>query len=92
MGKLNYGYRHITCSKSDDPACAACEITHGGLHLSETAGWKEAKKQITEGGGVEVVQWHKDELNDEVGSLLLSETERWGVHWANLILVVENLD
>ena len=50
MGKLNYGFRKLTAPK-DKPACAACDITHGGLHLNETAEWKKAKVEMAEGAG-----------------------------------------
>ena len=69
LGKLTYSYRHITCSKSSDPACAACDITHGGLHLNESEAWKGAKREIEEQGGLEVKQQHKDELTDDVSPL-----------------------
>jgi hypothetical protein len=41
------------------------DITHGGLSLKETPAWLEAKKEI-EASGCKVVQWHRDELSDEV--------------------------
>ncbi|RAR11994.1 cholesterol 25-hydroxylase-like protein [Stemphylium lycopersici] len=66
LGKLKYGYRKLSNSSADNPACAACDITHGGLSLSETPGWKDAKKQIEAGSGCQVVQWHKDELSSEM--------------------------
>ena len=66
LGKLSYSYRKITCSKSDDPACAACDITHGGLHLDETAAWKAAKADLTKSGDLEIKQLHRDELDDAV--------------------------
>ena len=71
LGKLHYGYRKLTAPK-DKPACAACDITHGGLHLDETAVWKEAKAEITKDGDVEVKQMHRDEMTGEVGSFGLS--------------------
>ncbi len=72
LGKLHYGYRKLTAPK-DKPACAACDITHGGLHLDETAAWKEAKTEIIKGGDVEVKQMHRDEMTGEVGGSQL----RW---------------
>ena len=84
LGKITYSYRHITCKRSGDenPACAACDLTHGGLHLDETAEWKAAKKALMEqygqeegegkeggDGGVEVRQLHRDELDKDVGPL-----------------------
>ena len=65
MGKLNYGYRKLTAPK-DKPACSACDITHGGLHLDETAAWKEVKAEIVKEGEVEVKQMHRDELSADV--------------------------
>ena len=80
LGKLHYGYRKLTAPK-DKPACSACDITHGGLHLDETAGWKEAKAEITKSGDVEVKQLHRDEMTKEVGRLQLT----WeGVRLADL--------
>ena len=65
MGKLNYGYRKLTASK-DKPACAACDITHGGLHLDETAEWKKAKEEIAKGQHLELKQLHRDEMSAHV--------------------------
>ncbi len=62
LGKLNYVCRKITAG-SEDSACAACDLTHGGLKLDESAEWKQTKKQI---GGASVKQLHKDELTPEV--------------------------
>ncbi len=61
LGKLNYACRKLT-APSDSSPCAACDFTHGGLSLSETAQWKETKKQI----GADVKQLHIDELSQEV--------------------------
>lgn len=57
-------YRKLTCSK-DKPACAACDITHGGLHLDETAAWKSVKAELGK-EGVEIQQLHRDEIRGEV--------------------------
>ena len=65
LGKLNYSYRHITAPK-DQPACAACDLTHGGLNLDETAEWKALKEEFSRGGLV-VVQQHRDEMGGDVG-------------------------
>ena len=65
LGKLHYGYRKLTAPK-DKPVCAACDITHGGLHLDETTEWKETKTEITKSGDVEVTQLHRDEMTGEV--------------------------
>ncbi|KAL8713445.1 MAG: hypothetical protein Q9225_006771 [Loekoesia sp. 1 TL-2023] len=66
MGKINYGYRKLIAAKGK-PACAACDITHGGLRLDETKGWKAIKEQINQ-EGIEIKQLHRDELNDELKS------------------------
>ncbi|KAL8631187.1 hypothetical protein Q9189_003128 [Teloschistes chrysophthalmus] len=66
MGKLSYSYRKLTSKDPDKPACAACDITHGGLHLDETSQWKTAKAEIVGSGAVkEVKQLHRDELDKE---------------------------
>lgn len=73
MGKLSYGYRKLTNKDKDKPTCAACDITHGGLHLDETAQWKAAKAEIVESGVVKgVKQFHRDELDAEVCGFLSS--------------------
>lgn len=65
MGKFNYAYRKLTAPK-DAPACAACDITHGGLHLDETAKWKSAKEEIArEAENVVLKQLHRDEMSGE---------------------------
>ena len=67
LGKISYGYKHITCSKPDDPTCAACEITHGGLSLKETDAWKAAKQQMREiDPELDIKQQHKDEIDPQV--------------------------
>jgi hypothetical protein len=58
-GKLSYAYRKVTEANSP---CAACDLTHGGLRLTETAEWSATKKQI----GAEVQQLHIDQLSKEV--------------------------
>jgi hypothetical protein len=63
LGKLNYVCRKITTSSSDDSACAACDLTHGGLKVDESAEWKQTKQRI---GGATVKQLHRDELTPEV--------------------------
>lgn len=65
-GKLKYGYRKLTAPK-DEPACAACDITHGGLHLDETVEWKKVKGEIAQGQQLEMKQLHRDELDANVG-------------------------
>ena len=61
LGKVQYAYRKITAPPTDSP-CAACDLTHGGLRLTETAMWASTKKRI----GAEVRQLHKDEADHEV--------------------------
>ena len=66
MGKIQYGYRKITCPKDGESVCAACDITHGGLSLKETQSWVKAKEQIRATSGIEIKQLHRDELSAEV--------------------------
>jgi hypothetical protein len=42
------------------------DITHGGLSLKETPAWVEAKRAIETESEYKIVQWHKDELSEEV--------------------------
>lgn len=81
LGKLRYGYKKLSSNKTcDGPVCSvsdpsdshhfvltakACDITHGGLSLSETPEWVEAKKSI-EQNDFKVVQLHRDELTDKL--------------------------
>ncbi|KAL8945896.1 MAG: hypothetical protein Q9222_007630 [Ikaeria aurantiellina] len=65
LGKLNYAYRKLS-SEKDKPACAACDITHGGLRLDETKAWKGIKEKLTTEEGVEIRQLHRDELEGKV--------------------------
>jgi hypothetical protein len=60
LGKLNYVYRKASCpDPATNPACAACELTHGpSLSLSETQEWKQTKSRIS---NANVVQVHLDE-------------------------------
>lgn len=64
-GKLAYAYRKISSSSEQDPACAACDITHGGLSLKEVPNWTKTKSNI-EAQGLQVVQWHRDEVEADV--------------------------
>jgi hypothetical protein len=66
FGKLQYGYRKMTCNKQQDNPCAACDITHGGLSLNETPAWQEAKRKIQDSYGLPIKQLHLDELTPEV--------------------------
>jgi hypothetical protein len=69
LGKLSYTCRKLTAAADADPACAACDITHGGLHLNESETWKAAKSRITwEKGGEGVKEGVIRQLHiDEVG-------------------------
>lgn len=75
LGKLKYGFRKLSKS-GDEPECAACDITHGGLSLSESPGWLEAKKKI-EGNRIKVVQWHRDEISQGVKDFVKSSGIRY---------------
>ncbi|KAI7080622.1 hypothetical protein KC343_g20867, partial [Hortaea werneckii] len=74
-GKLQYAYRKLS-SSGPDPACAACDITHGGLSLSEVPGWQKAKADI-EAQGWKVTQWHRDEIEPGVKSWIDQEQVRY---------------
>jgi hypothetical protein len=63
FGKLDYVCRKLI-SSAESPACSACDLTHGGLHLTETKAWSKSKGQI----GANVYQLHRDELTPEVGA------------------------
>lgn len=65
MGKVKYSYKKI-CRTDGNPECAACQITHGGLSLNETSEWSIAKKELESEENIKVVQWHRDELSDQV--------------------------
>lgn len=60
LGKVNYVYRKTTCpDPTTNPACAACELTHGpSLSLSESSQWKQTKACIS---NADIVQIHLDE-------------------------------
>ncbi|OCL13375.1 hypothetical protein AOQ84DRAFT_436369 [Glonium stellatum] len=70
LGKLKYGYRKLKSSPDCEPTCAACDITHGGLSLSETPAWTAAKKEIEASGDLKVVQWHRDEVSPALKEFL----------------------
>ena len=75
MGKLSYGYKKLTNRDKDNPTCAACDITHGGLSLDETSHWKAAKADLVDSGAVkEIKQLHRDELDPEVCPLVLASS------------------
>ncbi|KAF2453311.1 hypothetical protein BDY21DRAFT_374886 [Lineolata rhizophorae] len=82
LGKLSYGYRKVTQSKDcENPACAACDITHGGLSLKETPQWIAAKEEI-EAAGLKIVQWHRDEISSPLKEFLKKE----GIKYPTTIL------
>ena len=62
LGKVKYGYEKITCDKNGPSPCAACDLTHGGLKLSESDEWRRVEKQIP----AKVIKLHLDELDPEV--------------------------
>ena len=64
VGKLDYARRKLAASTETSP-CSACDLTHGGLRLSETADWKVAKQRID----ANVEQLHQDELTSEVSQM-----------------------
>ena len=75
LGKVKYGYEKICAPKDGPSPCAACDLTHGGLRLSESELWKQTEKQIP----AKVVKLHLDELDPEVSkSSLRSSTEPCG--------------
>lgn len=77
MGKLSYGYKKLTNRDKDNPTCAACDITHGGLSLDETSQWKAAKADLVDSGAVkEIKQLHRDELDPEVRTLVPASSGR----------------
>lgn len=77
-GKAAYAYRKLSSSKTDEPACGACDITHGGLSLNETPNWTHTKREI-ESQGFKVKQWHRDEVERDVKEWLTSKGVRYPV-------------
>lgn len=74
MGKLNYGYRKLCKpSSSTNPACAACDITHGGLSLSESEQWTSAKADMMKdyGAGLKISQLHRDEVKEPLKTWIM---------------------
>jgi hypothetical protein len=61
LGKLSYACRKLS-APADQSACAACDLTHGGLRLNESDQWKVTKGKIP----AQVTQLHTDELTAEV--------------------------
>lgn len=90
LGKLHYGYRKLRPGKSNspqNPACAACDITHGGLSLSESPKWTESKKEIERAGNLKVSQLHRDEVAQRKGSKGLDGwIKERGVSWPSVVL------
>ncbi|KAI9728224.1 MAG: hypothetical protein M1828_004685 [Chrysothrix sp. TS-e1954] len=76
-GKLRYGYKKIMSSSKEEPTCAACDLTHGGLSLTETSGWSTTKSKIESGMNGKVVQWHRDEVNEDIGRFMKSQDLRY---------------
>ena len=64
FGKIKYGYEKICAPKDGPSPCAACDLIHGGLRLSESDEWRRTKKQIP----AKVIKLHLDELEREVSS------------------------
>ena len=64
VGKVKYGYEKLTCDKNGPSPCAACDLTHGGLKLSESEEWKRIEQKIP----AKVIKLHLDELEPEVSS------------------------
>jgi hypothetical protein len=54
--------------EKDAPVCGNCEITHGGLSLTETVAWVAAKKDLESSFHVDVAQLHRDELDERVST------------------------
>ncbi|KAF2490055.1 hypothetical protein BU16DRAFT_544391 [Lophium mytilinum] len=83
MGKLKYSYRKLKSSPDCEPACAACDITHGGLSLCETPAWVSAKKEIEASGAeLKVVQWHRDEIVGPLKDWIKEE----GIRYPSVVL------
>lgn len=59
LGKMSYVYRKTTCPDPGmNPACAACELTHGpSLSLHESSQWQQTKACIS---NANIVQVHLD--------------------------------
>ncbi|KAL6245528.1 hypothetical protein RBB50_007527 [Rhinocladiella similis] len=74
LGKLNYVCRKITAPTDSSP-CAACDLTHGGLHLDESATWRKTKARI----GAKVEQLHRDESTSEVRDFIKANSLKYPV-------------
>ncbi|PWN87271.1 hypothetical protein FA10DRAFT_289331 [Acaromyces ingoldii] len=75
LGKLRYGYKKLFGQRSEgESACGNCEVTHGGLRLTETDAWRDAKKTMESSMGLVVQQLHRDELDERMRKIV--ETTR----------------
>ncbi|KAK5270967.1 hypothetical protein LTR96_004245 [Exophiala xenobiotica] len=74
LGKLNYVCRKIT-APSDSSPCAACDLTHGGLHLDESAAWTKTKSRIH----ADVKQLHRDELTPDIREYIKANSIKYPV-------------
>ncbi|MCJ1380818.1 hypothetical protein MMC17_003927 [Xylographa soralifera] len=61
IGKLDYAVKKLRASPENSP-CSACDLTHGGLRLTETKDWTTTKEKIP----ATVKQLHRDELSQEL--------------------------
>ncbi|MCJ1284950.1 hypothetical protein MMC26_004287 [Xylographa opegraphella] len=61
IGKLDYAVKKFRASPENSP-CSACDLTHGGLRLTETKDWTATKEKIP----ATVKQLHRDELSEEL--------------------------
>ncbi|MCJ1320279.1 hypothetical protein MMC15_005617 [Xylographa vitiligo] len=61
IGKLDYAVKKLRASPENSP-CSACDLTHGGLRLTETKDWTSTKDSIP----ATVKQLHRDELSQEL--------------------------
>lgn len=61
---MRYGINKLW-TKDPQASCSACELTHGGLRLSENDGWELYKRDL-ESRGFKVETRHRDEIPDQV--------------------------
>jgi hypothetical protein len=73
LGKASYAVRKLH-APSDQPTCAACDLTHRGWNLNETKEWTATKARIS---AAEVRQLHKDELDEAVKGFVKAEGLRY---------------
>jgi len=67
-GKIGYGVRRLSAVSDGPSACAALELTHGGLKSEEKPEWKAIKNQIP----AKVEQLFHDELPVDVSYFLMA--------------------